>query len=54
MTTTDIHNWKGIEFSKEFVDFTITGMLEAKATGSVQTGKVCQDEKDFRWFLCVC
>ena len=45
MTTTDIHNWKGIEFSKEFVDFTITGMLEAKATGSVQTGRMVRSVK---------
>lgn len=45
MTTTDIHNWKGIEFSKEFVDFTITGMLEAKATGSVQTGRMVRSIK---------
>ena len=45
MTTTDIHNWKGIEFSKEFVDFTVTGMLEAKATGSVQTGRMVRSIK---------
>lgn len=45
MTTTNIHNWKGIEFSKEFVDFTITGMLEAKATGSVQTGRMVRSIK---------
>lgn len=45
MTTTNIHNWKGIEFSKEFVDFTITGMLEAKATGSVQTGRMVRSVK---------
>lgn len=45
MTITDIHNWKGIEFSKEFVDFTITGMLEAKATGSVQTGRMVRSVK---------
>lgn len=45
MTTTDIHDWKGIEFSKEFVDFTITGMLEAKATGSVQTGRMVRSVK---------
>lgn len=42
---TDIHNWKGIEFSKEFVDFTVTGMLEAKATGSVQTGRMVRSIK---------
>jgi hypothetical protein len=45
VTTTNIHNWKGIEFSKEFVDFTITGMLEAKATGSVQTGRMVRSVK---------
>ena len=45
MTMTDIHNWKGIEFSKEFVDFTVTGMLEAKATGSVQTGRMVRSIK---------
>lgn len=45
MTTIDIHNFKGIEFSKEFVDFTVTGMLEAKATGSVRTGRMVRSVK---------
>ena len=45
MTTIDIHDWKGIEFAKEFVDFTVTGMLEAKATGSVRTGRMVRSVK---------
>ena len=45
MTTIDIHDWKGIEFAKEFVDFTVTGMLEAKAIGSVRTGRMVRSIK---------
>lgn len=45
MTTIDIHNWKGNEFSTEFTDFVVTGMLEAKATGSVQTGRMVNSIK---------
>lgn len=45
MTTIDIHDWKGNEFSTEFTDFVVTGMLEAKATGSVQTGRMVNSIK---------
>lgn len=45
MTTIDIHKWKGNEFSTEFTDFVVTGMLEAKATGSVQTGRMVNSIK---------
>ena len=45
MTTIDIHDWKGIEFAKEFVDFTVTGMLEAKAIASQDTGRMVRSVK---------
>lgn len=38
MTTIDILDWKGTELLEEFVDYVVTGVAEAKATGSRWTG----------------
>ena len=38
MTTIDIQDWEGTELIQEFVDYVVTGVAEAKATGSRWTG----------------
>ena len=45
MTTIDIHNFKGTELVEEFIDFVMTGTLEAKAIASKDTGLMVKSVK---------